>query len=103
MIILSSYWKNDGQQSESDFALIAPNVKKFFAGQTPIKNFDIGLTVDQRTQINYSKGGRLEYCVNLKNRSFAYNNGVLIALTNLNWKDFDNQILNEATLSLLRN
>lgn len=107
MKIISSYWSNKKQQeiSENEFSKHIENYKieKVFIGFRQIKNFKIEIE-NERMILRYSlvKNASLKYYANFLNHTIAVNKNTAVFCQDKNWLDFDNQILNNDTLTLLK-
>lgn len=104
MKIINSYWADKAQEKISEAQILqeANNIKKLFIGTQQIKQFEFNTGKDGRTSIYYAiRGKNMNYYVSLLNHSFAVKNGVMVALEDVNWKDYNNKVLTDFTTNLL--
>jgi len=103
MKIIKRSWKKDEEESEEALRSEIKNITRFFVGKKEIKDFVFDLTACGRAEVGYAlrKGGKLKYYCNLSNRSFAIGNGILVALDDSCWVDYENSKLSQFIISLI--
>lgn len=108
MKIIKNYWGNKQKEilSENMFLehIKKHEISKVYIATKLIKNFKINIE-NGRMILRYSlsAGKNLKYYCSLLNHSICVKDGTAIFLEDINWLDYENQILNKQTLCLLDN